>query len=248
MHAGASRLPGVMPAPDGVWLCVDEAYGAQMAERDRLIGTDPDRVHALLPEAVPAAAELWTLTLERLAGMAGFEVGCSAVRRPDGVSVPLDPEAPLLTLGRLVQEDLCILERDAAEHRLTGAILCFPASWTLAQKIGRPLAAIHTPVAEYDGRIATSVQRMFDSVRADRPLFRANALSYDDPALHQPRREGEARPRPVDHTYVRSELQTFVRLPETRAVVFAIHTRVVLLSDQVPEVMQGFRDFMAGRD
>ena len=54
-----------------------------------------------------------------------------------------------------------------------------------------------------------------------------NWLTYDDPELHQPRREGEKRPRPRDHGYVRSERQCLLRLPQTGAVLFSIHTYVV---------------------
>ena len=42
-----------------------------------------------------------------------------------------------------------------------------------------------------------------------------------------PRREGEKRPQPTDHTYIRCERQCLLRLPVTRAVVFTIHTYVV---------------------
>ena len=247
MHPGAARLPGIMPAGPDDWLSVDEAFAGQMAERDRLIAATPDTVHALLPEAEAAADELLDMALDRLARMPGFAFGRDGVRRPDGAVVALDRAAPLLTLGRLVQEDLCLLQRGAEEHRLTGAILCFPASWTLAEKIGRPLVGIHDPVPEYGPRIATSVQRMFDRIRVGTPMFRANALDYDDPDLHQPRREGEARPRPLARTYVRSERQTLMRLPRTGAVVFAIHTHVVRLADLDPAVRVGFEESMASR-
>ena len=36
--------------------------------------------------------------------------------RPDGVTVPLDPGQPLLTLGRLVQQDLCLMEENGPEY------------------------------------------------------------------------------------------------------------------------------------
>jgi dimethylamine monooxygenase subunit A len=117
------------------------------------------------------------------------------------------------------------------EHVLTGAILCFPASWTLAEKIGRSMLAIHAPVHDYDARIATSVQRMMRAIQPGAMLWRANALVYDDATLHQPRREGVPRPLPVTGLYLRSERQSFVRLPVTGAVVFAIHTYVVRMVD-----------------
>jgi len=63
---------------------------------------------------------------------------------------------------------------------------------------------------------------------AGRPLWRQNALLYADPALHQPRPEREPRRRPESRPdYLRSERQVLIRLPETGAVLFAIHTYVL---------------------
>ena len=235
MDPRTSRLPGVLPLEGDDWLRADEAFPAQMAERDRLLAEIPDQVHALLPQGVPSAQELYGRVLARLDTEPGYGVGPDAVLRPDGVTVPLDPSQPLLTLGRLVQEDLCLLEAVGDEHVLTGANLCFPASWTLAQKIGRPLSAIHIPVPSYDQGITRRVQRMFDAIRPEQPLWRGNSLLYDDPTLFQPRPEGVHRPRPVEKTYLRSERQCLLRLPETRAVVFTIHTYVLLRSKLPPD-------------
>lgn len=244
MDPRTARLPGIIPLADGAWINPDDAYVGQMAERDRLIATSPAAVHALLPEAREAAAELLDLALARLASLPGFHIGPDAVRRPDGITVRLDPGQPLLTLGRLVQEDLCLLQAGAGEHVLTGAILCFPASWRLAQKIGRPLGAIHAPVEGYAPDLAPRVQRMFDAIRPEQPLMRFNTLIYDDPTLHQPRDEYQARPRPVQGIYVRSERQCLLRLPQTRAVVFSIHTFLVRVADLDPEARAGLGALM----
>lgn len=227
MVAHTRRLPGLQPVEAGDWLRVDDAYAGQMALRDRLIAERPCAVHALLPEARAAAGGLLARGLAELRGMDGFTVRGDAVTRPDGVSVPIDPAQPLLTLGRLVQEDLCLLQPIRDQHVLTGAILCFPASWTLAEKIGRPLTAIHDTVPDYDGNIAVRVQRVFDAIRVDQPLWRANAMRYADPALYQPRRAADPRIRPAMAPYIRSERQCLVRLASFRAVVFSIHTYVV---------------------
>ncbi|MES2143786.1 MAG: DUF3445 domain-containing protein [Pseudomonadota bacterium] len=228
MDPRTARLPGVLPLEAGDdWVRVDDAFAGQMAERDRLIVAMPERVHALLPEGQAAAVELYTMVLDKIAGLPGYHCGGNAVVRPDGARVVPDPDQPLLTLGRLVQQDLCLMEAGADGHRLTGAILCFPASWTLAQKLGRPLIGIHDGVVPYSEDVGRRVQRMFDAIRPDQPLWRMNFLTYDDHTLHQPRLEGQRRPQPVGHFYVRSERQCFVRLPVTRAVVFSIHTYVV---------------------
>ena len=158
-----------------------------------------------------------------------YEVSGTQVLRPDGVTVTVDRGDPMGTLGRLVQEDLCLLEKQGEEHVLTAAVLCFPASWRLADKIGRPLTGIHVPVPAYDEGIARRVQRLFDGVRVGRPLWRFNVLSYADAELFQPvRREAPAAPEDVaTYPFLRSERQCVLRLPETQACVFSIHTYVL---------------------
>ncbi|MGX0876286.1 hypothetical protein ACSSV4_000961 [Roseovarius sp. MBR-154] len=220
-------LPGIAPLDMAEWLLVDEAFGAQMAERARLLRERRDDVLAVTEEASPAMAELLQYVLDWLAeNGAGYVISAKVVRRPDGVSVPIDRDDPMGTLGHLVQEDLCLLEKRGEEHVLTAAVLCFPASWRLAEKIGRPLTAIHVPVPSYDDRIARRVQRLFDGVRPGRPLWRFNALSYAEATLHQPRRRAQPR-EAATLPYLRSERQCVLRLPETRACVFSIHSYVI---------------------
>lgn len=275
-------LPGVAPLDPSAWLIRDDAFAAQMALRDRLIAqrlteviavssgrtarTESDAASgALAPGLDPGACvdiaaaldELLETVLVHLACDSGYNITPRSVRRPDGVEVALRRDDPLWVLGRLVQEDLCVLQRpqDGAEHILTAAVLCFPAGWRLGQKIGRPLMRIHDPVPEYDAHQGKRVQRLFDGVQVGRPLWRFNALTYGDPALFQPakasntsgaasgldrpalrdRQGGEpggfAENAPSDGPrYLRSERQTILRLPKSRAVIFGIHTFVKRLS------------------
>lgn len=230
MDPRLSRLPGVLPLGTDDWLVQDEAYAAQMAERDRLLTGHRDLVYQQLPAGRAASAELYGLVLSRLATVPGFDVGADSVLRPDGVRVDLTPEEPLECLGHLVQEDLCLMEKSGPEHCLTGAVLCFPASWHLHEKIGKPLTGIHVPVQPYDAGLAQRVQRMFDMIRPDAGLWRMNALVYRDPKLHQPRRIADPRTDRRGGSYLRAERQCLVRLPVTGAVLFSIHTYVVPLS------------------
>ncbi len=225
-------LPGIQPADMAHWLHQDDAFAAQMAHRAALLENQRDDVLALAPEAKPAAQELLQLVLHQT-----YPDATDCALRPDGVHVPIDFANPLDTLCNLVQEDFCILQKHGDEHVLTGAILCFPASWRLREKFMRPLVGIHVPVDSYDDNIARRVQRLFDGIQPGRPLWRFNALWYDDPELHQPRSASDRR-EIRDHgraPYLRSERQTLLRLPETRAAVFSIHT-YVLAADQVPEM------------
>ncbi len=238
--AATRRLPGTLPLDPGDWLRVDDAFAAQMALRDRLISDRPNAVHMVLPGAEAAAAELLSMVLRQELPRLGHAVTPAGIRRPDGVTVPIDAGRPLLTLGRLAQEDFCLLQPgDGGGPVLTGAILCFPAGWTLAEKIGRPLTRIHAPVARYDAEIARRVDRMIDFIQAGRPLWRQNAHRSAAP-LHNPRPEGAAAyDRPEPPPWVRSERQCLVRLPVTGAVVFSIHTWVVREGDLTPEQRAG---------
>lgn len=229
------RLPGTLPMDPADWLRVDDAYAGQMALRDRLIATREGDVHALLPMAQDAAAELYDTVLPLLPAL-GFAAEGGRMRRPDGAEVALDAARPLITLGRLCQNDFCLMQPDGAgEHLLSGAILCFPAGWRLAEKIGRPMMRIHLPVEKYSDDVGRRVQRLLDAVRPGMPLWRANAHLSRAPLFN---------PLPEDHPkdmaqggmpWIRSERQVLWRLPVTGAVVFSIHTYVVRLEDLTPD-------------
>ena len=243
----ARKLPGVRPLEIADWIVTDDAFDAQMRLRDRLIAANPDAVLRMDEAARPAAVELLNMVADALAGIQGYSHEAAGLRRPDGVVVPLDRNDPMATLGKLCQDDFCILEKRGSEHVLTAAVLCFPASWSLAQKFLRPLISIHEPVASYDEDIARRVQRLFDAVRVGQVLWRANSLLYADPDLHQPRNEGESRPRPGPAApYVRSERQCLRRLPISGAVVFSIHTWVVHRKDLTAEQEAELQRHMPG--
>ena len=136
-------------------------------------------------------------------------------------------------LARLVQEDLCLLARDAnaaeAEHRLIAATLCFPSHWRLQDKIGRPLRAIHAPVPEYEPSLAPRVERLHQALAEARPLQR---LNYTVQGVDELRLDDRVYGRPESKThFLRVERQTLRRLPASNAVVFGIKTYVTPIED-----------------
>lgn len=230
-------LPGIQPLDFADWLIVDDAYARQMEERARLLNEHCDVVLQMDASALESAREVLLLALDQAeagspSGYVVDRVGAK-VTRPDGVTVRLDWDAPLYSFGQLFQEDICILQKRGNEHVLTGALLCFPASWKMEEKFMQPLTVIHVPVGSYTEDIARRVQRLFDGVRPDRPLWRFNALWYADYRLHQPRSAHDRRDERFAKTagYMRSERQSILRLPTTGAAVFSIHTFVVDRAD-----------------
>ena len=227
------KLPGTRPISPDEWIICDDAFSQQMALRDELIKTRRDKVLAISDQAYEAAVELSKMALEFSIKSLGYQKSNDEVIRPDEVSLKIDLSDPMEFLGRLVQNDFCILQKVGEEHVLTAASLCFPASWSLEEKFLKPLIDIHTPVKEYNEEIAKRVQRLFDGLQVSRPVWRFNALYYEDPHLFQPRSINQPREKPAPNqvNYFRSERQTLIKLPETRAIVFGIHTFVIKMQN-----------------
>ena len=223
------RLPGMSPLDPADWLHRDAAFAEQMAYRDRLVIEAEDVV--LMGEACAGAEELLDLVLATLRDHdPDYAVGAGDVRRPDGVTVPIDRTRPFATLARLVQEDLLILAKpeDGEEHVLIGGALVFPSRWSFAEKFGQPLIGIHDRVPAYDDGLAPRVQRLFDALRPGRPMVRANWLLHPSPELHQPKLfDGPSKiHEDTGRFWLRVERQSILKLAASGVSVFSIKTVV----------------------
>ena len=229
-----SRLPGIQPLEHLYQLyIVDDAFNAQMSYRDYLIKEKRSEIFSLSKKALPAAEELLESILAILKNKSKYKIYPDRVQRPDKKIIFLNEDNPIITAGRLIQEDLLILHWDNShqEHILEGGVLCFPALWTLKEKINKPLSRIHKPVLPYNDKITRSVQRMFNHLKVDKPIWRANWYLYKDPELFSPLSEKFSHTTKKDYFegdfWVRVERQTLKRLPDSNAIIFGIHTYVV---------------------
>jgi dimethylamine monooxygenase subunit A len=232
-------------APDD-WLEPGPDADAQLAERRRLLAERPAEVVGALPESAAGQHELYALVRDhlphRFPNRWRLEDG-EVVDRLSGERFPAETTEPLTTLGHMVQEDFCLLQASAHGYRLTAAVLCFPAHWRLADKLGRPLDAIHAPVPGFEARLARPVDRFFAALQVERPVWRVNWSLVDTPELFRPP-ERRARPQAIDperageQVWLRVERQTLRRLPACGAVVFGIRTYIEPLSEVAadPEV------------
>ena len=234
MRTGGVRLPGLSPISVEDWLKQDEVFAAQMAYRDALVRKRRGEVYAVLPEAEAGARELLSILLEELPLRAGYNREGTRAIRPDGVAVETEGLPPLLAAGRLVQEDFALIVKAGSTHRLVGGMICFPANWNLADKLGKSLGGLHGPVEVFDAEMAKRTGRVFNNLRADTPLERANFLIYTNPDLHQPAHAPKRLMTGADR-FVRVERQTLRRLPRTGAIVFAIHTYLVRAGSLDPD-------------
>src|SRR5215212_2249662 len=135
------------------WLWRDEAFAAETAQRLGLLATRPHEVHAMLPGALPAVRELVALVHDF------FGVGSAAAARDSD---------DLASLAGLAQEDFCVMQaRPEGAYALTAALLCAPAHWRLAEKLGKPLADIHSPVPGFAARLGSAAERFFASLTVE---------------------------------------------------------------------------------
>jgi Haem-dependent oxidative N-demethylase, alpha subunit-like len=231
-------MMGLMPLAPADWIERDAAFAADLAAKRLLLEARRDEVFAALPEAAAPATELLTLLVEHLLhhhSPVFMREGGRLLNRATGERWDWARPAlhPLDLAGRLVQEDLCLLAAEGESHRLVGATLCSPARWRLADKIGRPLLAIHEPVPGYAAKLGRPVDRFFAALAPERPVWRLNWGIADDPAPFQPE-AGPALPGITAETagellWLRVERQTLRRLPASGAVVFTIRTHITRL-------------------
>ena len=222
------------------WIEIDEHFAGQLAERRRLLDQRREEVLSALPESAAGQAEVLELLLDHLP-----QRFPAHYRRTNGALAHLVTgerfdlaawhAAPLELAGRLVQEDLCLMQRGGPAYRLVAAVLCFPSHWRLADKLGRPLEVIHEPVPGFADGLAATVDRFFASLQVARPVWRVNWSLVDTPQLflppeHRAERTTIAAERAGEQLWLRVERQTLRRLPRSGDVLFGIRTHLAPLA------------------
>ncbi len=222
------------------WLRVDQNMPGELAEKRRLLSERHQEVFAALPEADRGSREVLEMLVRHLLEHypdTYDSAGSVVSNRATGESFDLagSPLHPLELAGRLVQEDLCLMGQRPAgrDYALTAACLCFPTRWRLSEKLGLSLDEMHAPVPGYEAELSGPVNGLFDRMRVDRPVERANWSVHDQPDLHQPTGHGRAAytnavtsQNAGDHLWLRSERQTLRRLPDSGDILFTIRVYV----------------------
>lgn len=244
-YDGSSKLftIGLKPLDLDSWIEVDEYLQPYLAEKRRLYADIPDKVFVEEAGTRDAQREVLELlgphltarfpeTYRRTA--TGIEVVGAAGNLAGGTTASFS-DAPLVAASLLVQEDLILMRRDDSVWRLAAGSLCFPSSWSLVEKFGRPLQQIHAPVPGFGPgtRSADLINRMFDGLQGQ-AVERYNWSIQADAALYHPlsnvERIDRATNRPTRfpdgdvnaHAFIRVERQTLRKLPVSRDILFTI--------------------------
>lgn len=241
--AGPYRMAmDLVTVPESAWFEFDDRYLAELAEKRRLLTGFRDQVFAAAADSDAARVEALNLVASALTvhhrDWFGRE-GSTLCNHLTGERWEVERFDPLDLAGRLVQEDLCLIQNREEGPVFTAASLCFPSRWRLLDKIGKPLGAVHGPVPHYASRLAGPVDRFMRHVKSGHIVSRMNWSLLDDPALFQPagkwRTEASqdiTAANAGSRVFLRVERQTLRRLPASGAVLFGIRVHVYPL-DQV---------------
>lgn len=221
------------------WLIPDEKLAEQTVLKQSLWSDLGERVYSQLPESHAAQQEV----AQALGIYLPTQFPERYAHAPKGLNCRFngttqhwdDPDTTLLKASWCVQEDLCLLQPENDNYRLTAASLCAPSYWRLLEKIGRPLDEIHAPVPGYTEHLSRKINRFFQHIKVDRPVWRGNWSVVTSDRLYQPGNE-ESVPisNPADiplRCFIRTERQTLTRLPHTGAVLFTIRVQIKPVTD-----------------
>ncbi|MBZ9998282.1 heme-dependent oxidative N-demethylase family protein [Mesorhizobium sp. BH1-1-4] len=242
-YDGSSRLftIGLKLLDPAHWIEVDGHLLPYLAEKRRLYAEIPEQV--FVEEDGTRGAQQEVLELlgahlpERFPGThRRVDAGVAVVGATDHPPIPSSlAGAPLVAASLLVQEDLILMRRGEDGWRLAAGSLCFPSSWSLTEKFGKPLQRIHEPVPGFGpgSRPADLINRMFDglqgqaverfnwSIQADNALYHPlSNVERIDRATNRPTRfpDGDVKA----HAFIRVERQTLRKLPASRDILFTI--------------------------
>jgi hypothetical protein len=183
---------GLRSVPVVEWLDRDEAATFDLAEKQRRLATDPERVLFRGPPDV------------------------------EGVVAAAFGTDDLLDGASSVQEDVVVLHRGPDAWRFVAGLVCFPSSWEPREKVGLPVLSIHDPVPGYADEIGVAVDRFLDRLDVDDVRWRRNWSLTTVPDLWLAPGRPEAPVSDVGRdVWLRIERQTFRRLgPDV--IVFGI--------------------------
>ena len=234
---------GLRARSEAEWLPSNDLFGnraaraKQIALKKRLLAKHHQDVFSAMPNTNVASDEVLEMVRQHLAAYHN-NYAHNEHTHNDRMAASDANLHPLDRAARLVPEDLLLLapfpeaatdDKTAVKWHLVAASLCFPAHWVLAEKMNKPLAAIHDPVPHYDERLAGPVDRFFDKMTIGPISARMNwslQIGTDLFTPHRAQRQAAAGDLDNHQLCLRLENQTLRKLPQTGFVLFTIRTHI----------------------
>lgn len=162
--------------------------------------------------------------------------------QPAVAAILAQAEAEGLAAGEPVElafgEDFALL--DGGSSTLPWLSICVPSHWAPEEKLGRPFATVHAPVADNQALLAASrqlVQLVTGGERFERFVWTLTPSGrYDQHPRRHPRAPWPQAAEPADFArqcFLRSERQTFFPVPGRRQAIFTIRVLLQPLAEAV---------------
>ena len=244
LTAAAAFEIGLKPMEMAEWLDTGPDHATFMAEKRARLAGLPPLYYRALERSRPAQAELLQMAAAHLLAhrpQLFAHEGRHLRDLLDGSSHDLADaqRAPLDVLGGLVEEDFVLFDRAEDRDIVIAASNAYTSSGRIVSCVGRDMRFAHEPVPGLNEQLAARIDRVIGNVQAGKPVVRFNWFVTPIASRLFPERSHEAnieaseqaaRLLADDHRragqllWLRVERQTFVRLPETGALAFGIHT------------------------
>ena len=197
-----------------------------VAERGRWLRHEPQTYSAFLPESEALLDEC--IELAKAWGRITSEEQASVATRN-----ALHERG--LRLGEIWEPDFLLLRADAAgRFQLVGGCVCFPSSWSLAEKMGHPLEFIHGPVPGLNAQLGRSIDTFLAKLTPGTAWLRHNwglsrSLELNQhPSRLLPRLDDSVT---LSEIWLRVERQALVALPASGGVLFGIRISMHSLAE-----------------
>jgi hypothetical protein len=191
------------------------AHAALLAERKSWLADKTQTCSAFRPECAELLSECIALATEwkSITDEQQIELGGCRTLETRGQC-----------LGKIWEPDFLLLGAGTA-FQLLGGCVCFPSSWNLLEKIGRPLEFIHDPVPGLNTELGRGIDSFMSRLTPGTAWLRHNWGLTRSPELNQhpsrnlPRLDSSIG---LNEVWLRVEHQALVALPRTRGILFAI--------------------------
>lgn len=243
---------------------IDGTYLDKIDRRRRILAGDPQRL-TVLPHMEPACWDYLLFAMRELAvtypdTMHLAEDGDDLHWRNDllgiddefrfGDAASLGGRHPLAYIGCQVPSDiLLVTERDDGHLYFDAGLVTFPGAWSVTFDVGMSMHEIHGPVPEFTGRGVTDRLEQFMKSLTPDLIYRRINWTFSDSGSQRLDTSLETSPdwgwdlaqmihdKDWGRLRLRLELEHFIRLPLTDAIVFDIRTYMAPLTEiaAVPE-------------
>ena len=221
------------------WIQYEEDFADRIKEKEKLIVENGKQVLDAMPDSLFVQQEFLNLVLENIHQYHAdkFVVSDNEVEGKNNNKnyiIGNYENNPLELVSYLVADDYCLLEEDGEDYKLVAASVCAPTWWTLAEKMGKPLASIHASITGLEEKIGRLIRHFLQNLKVEDCYQRSNWFLFSRPDFCVFPYDFDMYEEMIninlnnieDQLYLRSERQTFRRLKNTNAIAFGIKVYV----------------------